>query len=143
MSVTNVAGNAAQAGWQANAEQFKQSFQSLGSAIQSGDLSSAQSAFASLQQLQPQNPSNASNLASGPLSQDWNNLSQALQSGDPKSAQAAFTQLQTDMQAHRKGHHHHKGGDVAAAASAPADPTQDPQSSDSDGTIKTGGGVVA
>jgi hypothetical protein len=132
MSITNVAVNAssAQPAWQANAEQFKQSFQSLGSALQSGDLSSAQQAFASLQQLQPSNSSSTSNLDNGPLSNDWNTLSQALQSGDTKAAQAAFTQLQSDIQTHRKGHHHHH---QPAAANAPSDPSQNTSNADSDG----------
>ena len=101
-----------QANGQNNVKQFRQDFQDLASALQSGDLSGAQQAFAALQQLLP-NPSAGSQTSTGqqgngqnPFSADFSALDQALKSGDLKGAQDAFAKLQQDMQS-VKGHHHH------------------------------------
>ena len=142
MTVSNLSAAAPQAAWQQNAEQFKQSFDALGSAIQSGDLSSAQDALTSLQQSQPANASNKANISNGPLSKDWAALQQALQSNDPNAAKQAFTQLQTDMKALHKGHHHHAKGANAAAANAPAS-SQPDDSSDKDASSGPSVSVVA
>jgi ribosomal protein S20 len=106
-----------------------QDFKALQSALQSGDLSGAQSAFASLQKAM-QNKSQAAG-ANNPSSQnsqlgnDMQSLQSALQGGDLSAAQKAFASLQQDMKsasqaagtgrAHR--HHHHQGGGVQAASS--------------------------
>ena len=100
-----------------------QSFQSIGSALQSGDLSRAQGALASFQQkLETSSPSSASQPfgKSGPASTDYQTLTTALKSGDLSSAQQAYSSLQADLkgtQSTHRGHHHHGSGTVAAGAS--------------------------
>jgi hypothetical protein len=75
-------------------QQRQQNVKSMMSAIQSGDLSSAQSAYATLQ-------GNQGSADNGPFAA----IGQALQSGDISAAQKALT----DFQAHRAGGHHHPG----------------------------------
>lgn len=89
--------------WQEMAQQFKTNFSNLAQAIQSGDLSSAQKAFAALTQNTPSNANSQSTIQS-----DYDALSKALQSGDMNAAKTAFAKLQQDMQNLRKTHHHHK-----------------------------------
>jgi len=105
-----------QANGQNNLKQFRQDFQDLASALQSGDLSGAQKAFAALQPLLP-NPSAGSQTSTGqqgkgqnPFAADFSALGQALQSASSdnlKDAQAAFAKLQQDMQLVHGHHHHH------------------------------------
>lgn len=82
-------------------QQVKQDFKQLASALQSGDLSGAQSAFASIKTLlQSQSPSGSPALAgSKTIQSDFSQLGQALQSGDLSQATSAFSQLKTDVQA--------------------------------------------
>jgi hypothetical protein len=76
-----------------NWQQRQQNFKDLFSAVQSGDLSGAQKAFAGL-------TAGATNIkGNSPLAQ----IGQALQNGDIAGAQKAAQQLQ----ANRGGHHHH------------------------------------
>jgi hypothetical protein len=116
--------------WQAMIQQRKQDFSQLASAIQSGNLTAAQSAFSTLQGLSSQgqsstvSPSGNSSSASSSgntISNDFAALGQALQSGNITNAQSAFAQLQTDMQAQQSSghhhHHHHHGGAGASGSS--------------------------
>jgi hypothetical protein len=100
-----------QANGQNNLKKFRQDFQDLASALQSGDLSAAQKTFADLQQLLP-NPSAGNQTSTGqpgngqnPFAADFSALDQALKSGDLSKAQDAFAKMQQDMQS-VKGHHH-------------------------------------
>jgi soluble cytochrome b562 len=111
--------------------QFRQDFDDLSQALQSGDLSGAQTAFASIEQMRPDNnvtqatsANSATQPVNGPLRADMDALSKALKSGDLKGAQDAFKQLQQDAQAVRQSrpHHHHH----ATAAQTPVDDTTDP-----------------
>jgi DNA-binding FadR family transcriptional regulator len=118
--------------------QRKQDFQSLADALQSGNLSDAQKAFAQLQNDgvktgQTQSSNSQSNSQSSPLQA----LASALQNGDLSGAQQAFTQLQQGMKAHH--HHHNKQG----AGSAQANSTSQVASSagSGDGTSSTGGQI--
>ena len=97
MSITSV--SSATNPYQTNSTQnaFRQEFQALQQALQSGDLTSAQQAFAALQK---DNPRFAQAMAGGsstgqsnPASSAFQSLASALQSGDLKSAQSAFTSL--------------------------------------------------
>jgi outer membrane protein assembly factor BamD (BamD/ComL family) len=94
--------------WQNPFEAIKQDFQQLASALQSGNLSGAQSAYANIQQLlqgsQGSSASNTSSTSTGSntLQNDFLALGQALQSGDLSTAQNAFAQLQSDFQASRQ-----------------------------------------
>jgi hypothetical protein len=102
-----------------------QNFKAIGSALQSGDLSTAQTALTSFQQaLSGSQPASSSSQTSSTkpfgsnnqANNDFQNLTTALKSSDLASAQKAFTSLQNDLkstqstkstQATRKGHHHH------------------------------------
>ncbi len=96
-------------------QEIKQDFQQLASALQSGDLSGAQSAYSNIQQLLGANSGSSSNTTSSntaspntsasgssTLQTDFAALGQALQSGDLSTAQSAFSQLQSDVQAARQ-----------------------------------------
>jgi hypothetical protein len=104
---------------------FSQSFKDLkdiGSALQSGDLSTAQSALSTFQQ-QLQGSSSASSSqpfgSNAQANKDYQSLSTALQSGDTKGAQQAFASLKTDLKSAQKGgHHHHHGAPPAAPATS-------------------------
>ncbi|MGO9127508.1 MAG: hypothetical protein ACLP6G_21805 [Terriglobales bacterium] len=96
-------------------QQFQQEFQQLGQALQSGNLSAAQSDFATLQQNSPSTSATASTSASSsnPIAQAFSQLGKDLQSGNISAAQQDFSNLQQDVQsqgtqAHH--HHHHHGG---------------------------------
>ena len=105
-------------------QQGQQDFKSLMDSLQSGDLSGAQSAFASLLQLLPnlssavnsQTQSSAtssqasSSNGTNSITNDLSALGQALQSSDLTGAQNDFSKLMQDMQAIKAiggGHHHH------------------------------------
>ncbi len=86
---------------------FKQradDFTALKTALQSGDISAAQSAFKTFKQdiQTAKSPSGSSQP-----SQDFQSLESALSTGDISSAQKAFAAFQADVQAAHKSHHHH------------------------------------
>lgn len=98
---------------QSKMKQIQQEFQQLGQDLQSGNLSAAQSDFATLQQLMPQHNSTSSTQSNNPIAQAFNQLSQDLQSGNLSAAQQDYTTIQQDFQnqaAQMHGHHHHHGG---------------------------------
>jgi len=102
---------------QSKKQQFQQAFQQLGQDLQSGNLSAAQSDFASLQ-LQGAAASTTSVAQSNsPIAQAMNQLSTDLQSGNTVAAQQDYAKLQQDFQSaaatHAHGHHHHGGGGSA------------------------------
>jgi hypothetical protein len=92
-----------------NTQKFRKEFQQLGQDLQSGNISAAQSDFATLQQLGPQS-SSASSTSKNLIAQEFSQLSQDLQSGNISAAQQDYTTLQQDFQSHASqsgGHHHH------------------------------------
>lgn len=105
-----------------------QAFSALGNALQSNDLTSAQTALAAFQQALPTASGNSQSSQSqlfGGNSQAntaFQTLTTALQSGNLSGAQSAFSSLQTDLQsaAPGAGKTHHRGGHHHGAA-APAD----------------------
>jgi hypothetical protein len=117
---------------QNDAAQFIQDFKAVGSALQSGSVSDAQSALTVLQQnltgnstasaSQPFGRNNAANT-------DYQNLTSALQSSNLSGAQQAFASLQKDLQGSGKtgkghGHHHHgSGAPPATSSTSPATTT--------------------
>jgi hypothetical protein len=142
MTIAAVSGNGSTQAWQATMQQRKQDFSQLGSALQSGDLDTAQKAFADLQSLsgsQTQNgTTQASNANSGStVANDFAALGQALKSGNLSDAQSAFAKIQTDMKAQKGGHHHHRAAAAPAAAS-----TTGSQSTDSTTAGSTGTGSI-
>lgn len=98
-------------------QQIQQDFTQLASALQSGDLTDAQSAYSNIQQLlggnQNSSSSNTGSNGSNPIQNDFAALGQALQSGDLTQAQSAFSQLQSDVQSAQQSRAN------AAAATAP------------------------
>lgn len=104
---------------ESNAQQFRQEFQQLGQDLQSGNLSAAQSDFATLQNLGSQN-STASSQSNSPIAQAFSQLAKDLQSGNLSAAQSDFATIQQDFQnqstqgqtgaTHGHHHHHHGGG---------------------------------
>ena len=110
-SSTNPYLNNVQTGFQQQIQDFK----ALASALQSGDLSAAQTAFAAFQkdiQGNSQSPQAAAlSDSNSQLGKDFQALQSALQSGDLSSAQQAFATLQQDLKTtHHHHHHHHSGG---------------------------------
>jgi hypothetical protein len=106
--------------------QFVQDFKGIGSALQAGDLSTAQSALATFQQDLQGNSQASANQPFGKNSQannDFQSLTSALQAGDVKAAQTAFASLQTDLKAARKGHHHHHSAGTTPTTATPASKT--------------------
>ncbi len=89
-----------------NAQSFRQEMQDLSSALQSGDLALAQTAYSALQASLDQFKSSpiyqkleSSGKTSGVLSSDFSAIGTALTAGDITGAQSAAQQMQTDMQA--------------------------------------------
>jgi hypothetical protein len=119
-----------QVNWQNNSTQRQSAFQALASALQAGNLSSAQQAFAALQQSQPnfsataqaQNAQQAS--VQDPLAVDFSALDKALKANNLQAAKDAFAKLLQDMQS-VKGHphHHHK---ASASTQSTASTTSSP-----------------
>lgn len=113
-SATNPYQTDTQNPWQQRAQDFK----TLQSALQAGDLATAQQAFSSLKQSQPSaspaaSASGASNQNSQ-VSNDFQALQSALSTGNLSSAQQAFSSLKQSMQIGRvsgtgHAHHHHAG----------------------------------
>lgn len=126
--------------------QVAKNFHAIGTALQAGDVSSAQSALKSFQQAvqtnsQSSSQQTATNQPFGKNSQangDYQTLTTALQSGNLSTAQQAFTSLQTDLksaqstQSAQKGHHHHHSSSETPATSSP---TTTSSTVSSDGTL--------
>jgi len=104
-----------------NSQQLiRQTFQQLGKDLQSGNLSAAQSDFATLQKLVPQldSTSSSSSQTTNPITQAFAQLAKDLQSGNLSAAQQDFSTIQQDFQNQAAqsqtqappGHHHHHGG---------------------------------
>jgi hypothetical protein len=119
-------------------QKIKADMQALSAALQSGNLSSAQSAYATLEKDAP-NLAAASQSASttNPRAQALAALGTALQSGNLSQAQQAFNNLQQAMQGSSSataavhGHHHHHHH----ASGSSTDPTAVPTSSNSLGNL--------
>ena len=100
-------------------QQFQKEFQRLGQALQSGNLSAAQSDFATLQQTSSSPSASAS--TSSPIAQAFSQLGKDLQSGNLSAAQQDFSKIQQatqsqSPQAHH--HHHHHGGGGGGSSSS-------------------------
>ena len=99
---------------QSRMQKVHSEFQQLGQDLQSGNLSAAQSDFATLQQMRGQSSTSSTTQSSGSITQDFNQLSADLKAGNLTAAQKDFTTLQNDLQAqqptmHHHHHHHHDG----------------------------------
>jgi hypothetical protein len=99
-----------------------QSFGQLVNAVQAGNLTAAQSAYAAF----AQSPAGQSD---GPLSQAINQIGNALQSSDIGKAQQTLASLQQQAQSappvhHHHGGHHHGGGEKPQSATSPSNTDQ-------------------
>jgi hypothetical protein len=110
----------------------KNDFQSLTTALQSGNLQQAQQAFSSLIQNVPASAQSSSN----PTVNDFQAVGTALQAGDISGAQKAFSTLQQDLKTSVKGPHHHHHKDQQTE-SAPTLSSPDPSNSGLEGVVKT------
>lgn len=127
MSVSSIASSALYdtQSLQNNLQKAQQEFKQLGQDLQSGNLSAAQSDFATLQQLVPQSNSTTSSQSSSPIAQAFAQLGKDLQSGNLSGAQQDFQTIQQDFQnqaaqsqtqsAQGHPHHHHGGGGGASS----------------------------
>jgi DNA-binding FadR family transcriptional regulator len=115
MNVTNV--SSATCTCQSYAAGFKQriqDFKSLNDALQSGDLTAAQTAFAAFQKDVQNSPQASRNSQlsdqNTQAAKDLQALQDALKSGDMSAAQQAFASLKQDLKAGHAhhGHHHRK-----------------------------------
>ena len=98
---------------QSRMQQFEQEFQQLGQDLQSGNVSGAQSDFATLQQSAPQ--ASSSSQSASPIAQAFNQLATDLEAGNTTAAQQDYSTIQQDFQnqgaqMHHHHHHHHGGG---------------------------------
>jgi len=116
-------------------QQIKAEFQQLGQDLLSGNLTQAQSDFATLSQNFPgasQSTATSANAAAtasnNPLLQAFAQLGQDLQSGNLQGAQQDFTNLQQDLQqvssqqVGRHHHHHHHAESSQSTSSQQANP---------------------
>lgn len=122
MSVTGLSSSSFYSGQsvQNQIQQFQQQFSQLGQDLQSGNLSAAQSDFATLQANQPQGSSSTSSSQSNsPIAQAFNQLSTDLQSGNLSAAQQDYSTIQSDFQnqSAQGHHHHHHGGGSGSSGS--------------------------
>jgi hypothetical protein len=118
-------------------------FKGIGSSIQSGNLTSAQTALTSfendLQSSTGTNPLTKLFSNNSTLSTDLTNLQNALKSNDPSGAQSAFKTLTQDMQTAMKTqgtkrhHHHHHADNDASSSSTSSNSTNSTASSSSTG----------
>lgn len=133
---------------------IKQDLQALGTALQSGDLSGAQAAFATLQQDAPNLTAQSQNAnTTNPRAQALAALGTALQSGNLTQAQQAFANLQQvtqgsmAAQGHHHHHHHHSGGgstsQVASSGSGSIGDLLSSTVSQGASTISTAGSLLS
>ncbi|MGA9966316.1 MAG: hypothetical protein WBQ10_14050 [Terriglobales bacterium] len=101
-------------------QQLQQEIQQLGKDLSAGNLSAAQSDFATLEKNSPQATSAASPQSSNPIAQAFQQLAKDLQSGNLSAAQQDFSTIQQDVQSQGGGHHHH--GHAESSSAAPQNP---------------------
>jgi ribosomal protein S20 len=94
MNVSKTTSNTAPPDFQAIRSQFKQSMTKLSSALDSGDVSGAQSALASLK---PKNAPAGAADDNNPIAKAFSSVSSALDKGDMSGAKAAFSSLKSEL----------------------------------------------
>jgi outer membrane protein assembly factor BamD (BamD/ComL family) len=114
-------------------QQIKAEFQQLGQDLQSGNLTQAQSDFATLSKdfpgLNQSTGSTSSGAANNPVAQAFTQLGLDLQTGKLQAAQQDFTNLQKDLQngsgqqvqghLHRQHHHHTESSETSSREANP------------------------
>jgi soluble cytochrome b562 len=96
---------------------WKNGMDQLVQAVQAGNLTAAQQAYAALSQQLSSGAGSAGNGQGTPLTQALDQIGTALQSGNIGGAQQALPALQQQAQA-RPHHHHNHGGGTAVASNA-------------------------
>jgi outer membrane protein assembly factor BamD (BamD/ComL family) len=131
MSVTGVSSSSFYSGInssnvQSKFQQIRQEFKQLGQDLQSGNLTQAQSDFATLQQNLPNQQQTSTGTttstpqSTNPLTQAVAQLGQDLQAGNLTAAQSDYATIQQDVQQQQGSgqvqhhHHHHHGGGQGA-----------------------------
>jgi hypothetical protein len=113
MSVSGISSSSAAYQTPPNSQQmaaFKQNFSALTSALQSGNLQAAQSAYATLSQ---NLPSNAPGGQNNPFAKALSQIGSDLQSGNLSGAQQTLSSLQSQFKAHQ-----HQGGGQGSGSSS-------------------------
>jgi len=95
-------------------QQFQQQFQELGTDLQSGNLSSANTQFAALQALVP--GSQSASQSQVPIVQTFHQLGTDIQSGSLTAAQQDYGTLKTDINKIALNHSHHRERDPMETA---------------------------
>jgi hypothetical protein len=116
MSISSISSSLYNFNIQNQFEEFQQEFQQLGKDLGAGNLSSAQSDYATLEEYMPQANSTSSTSSTSawqnqnPIAQAFQQLSQDLQSGNLSAAQQDYATIQQDFQdqAPHLHHHHHR-----------------------------------
>jgi soluble cytochrome b562 len=115
MSITGIANTQ---NYQNTFQQIRTDFQQLGTDLQAGNLTQAQSDYATLSQ----DISGSQTQSNNAVNQDFSALGQALQAGNLTDAQNSFSTLLQDLQqsaqVHHHHHHHHGGAQGVNSASA-------------------------
>ena len=115
----------------------KQSFDKLGSALESGNLSDAKDALANLQKNAPKGPKGAN-----PIRDKIDALNQAVDSGDLKAAQTAYADVKSAMSQRRGAGGRPPGGPPpgggkasASSGSSSSGKVYEKADADKDGTV--------
>jgi hypothetical protein len=117
MSVSGISStsffNSGTPGVQDRMQQFKQEFQQLGQDLQSGNLSAAQTDFATLEQSAPH--ASGSSSSANSIVQEFKQLATDLKSSNTSAAQQDYSTIKQDFQnlAAQHHRHHHSGGGSA------------------------------
>ncbi len=115
MSISGISGSSSNQ-YQINpANLLQQELQQLGQALQSGNLSTTQSDFATLQQAFSQPATTSTISTSNPIAQAFTQLGSDLKSGNLSAAQKDYSTIQQDLQnnlstSHFHNHHRIGGG---------------------------------
>ena len=112
ISSTTSSSGTTPADWQLAFKTVRNDFRTLAQAIQSGNLTDAQQAYATLQKDLPAN-SSSTQSGTNPRDTALAQIGQALQSGDITGAQQALSALQQGRHAHH--HHHHQDADQSTS----------------------------
>lgn len=143
MSLSSVSPPNRQSTNQIDYTQIAQNFAAIGTALQSGSLSSAQSALAAFQQSLPGSSQGSNSQPFGKNSQansDYQNMVSALQSGNLSSAQQSYNSLKSDLNAaHGHRHHHRSSGAASANTSTSGGTSNTAGASASAGTVSLPG----
>ncbi len=106
MSITGISNTQ---NYQNTLQQIRTDFQQLGADLQAGNMSQAQSDYATLSQ----NIAGSQTQTNNTINQDFSALGQAVRSGNLSDAQNSFATLLQDQQqsaqVHHRHHHHHGG----------------------------------